>query len=127
MSSRPKSTPVAQPPNPPTMLSTQTAIYLLNTKIQAVEESHRAHMQAVEAKFGEQDTYVTDNIPDMDLLNKAISTINSRLLDLEGLEARVAALESAGGVTAPVKSAPKKRGTVKLDLDPPAEPGISFS
>jgi hypothetical protein len=117
-------TPAAAPPSsPPAMLSTQSAIYILNSKIQAVEESHKAHMQAVEAKFGEQDTYVTDNIPDMDLVNKAISTINSRLLDLEGLEARVAALETAGGV--PAKPAPKKRGTVKLDLDP--EPGISFS
>ena len=85
-------------------------------------------MNAVEAKFGEQDTYVTDNIPDMDLVNKAVSTINSRLLDLEGLERRVATLEGASGIT-PVDSAtktPKKRGTVKLDLEN-SEPGISFS
>lgn len=111
---------------PPNVLTTQSAIYLLNSKIQALEESHKAHMNAVEVKFGEQDAYVTDNIPDLDLVNKAISTINSRLLDMEGLENRVAALELASGV-APVASKPttKKRGTVKLDLDP--EPGISFS
>ena len=126
MSFRPKASPAAQAPGTPAMLTTQTAIYLLNSKIQGLEESHRAHMQAVEAKFGEQDTYVTDNIPDMDLVNRAISTINSRLMDLEGLEARIAALETAGGVI--VKpAAPKKRGTVKLDLDPPQEPGVSFS
>jgi len=115
-------------PQTPTVLTTQSAIYLLNSKIQSLEESHRAHMNAVEAKFGEQDAYVTDNIPDMDLVSKAISTINSRLLDLEGLESRVAALEAASGVT-PAPSAsktPKKRGTVKLDLEP-SEPGISFS
>ena len=104
----------------PQMLSAQSAIYLLNDKIQKLADSHKLHMQAVECKFGEQDTYVTDNIPDMDLINKAISTINSRLLDLETLEARVSALEIAGGATKP---APKKRGTVKLELD---EPGISF-
>lgn len=113
----------AKQPNQPTMLTAQSAIYMLNTKIQSLEESHRAHIFAVEAKFGEQDTYVTDNIPDMDLVNRAISTINSRLLDLEGLEARISALEVAGGTV--VKPAAKKRGgTVKLDLD---EPGISFS
>jgi len=116
---------IAAPSAPPAMLTPQTAIYLLNSKIQSLEQSHRAHMHAVEAKFGEQDSYVTDNIPDMDLLNKAISTINSRLLDLEALETRVAALETAGG--AAPKAAPKKRGTVKLELDPPPEPGISFS
>jgi len=116
---------VASPSTPPAMLTAQSAIYLLSSKIRALEESHTAHMHAVEAKFGEQDSYVTDNIPDMDLVNKAISTINSRLLDLEGLEARLAALELAGGV--PPKASPKKRGTVKLDLEPVAEPGISFS
>ena len=110
---------------PPTTMTTQSALYLLNSKIQNLEESHRAHMAAVENKFGEQDTYVTDNIPDMDLLNKAISTINSRLLDFEGLEARIAALEIAGGGVA--KASAKKRGTVKIDLDPVVEPGVSFS
>jgi hypothetical protein len=106
------------------MISPQTAIYLLSNKIQALDDSHRLHMQAVETKFGEMDMYVADNIPDMDLVNKAISTINSRLLDLEGLEARIAALESSNGTPAAKPS--KKRGTVKLDLEP-AEPGISFS
>ena len=118
MSSKPKPQPFSQP----TMLTAQSAIYMLNTKIQSLEESHRAHIFAVEAKFGEQDTYVTDNIPDMDLVNRAISTINSRLRDLEGLEARISALEVAGGAV--VKPTKKRGGTVKLDLD---EPGISFS
>ena len=115
------------PQAPPTMLSTQSAIYLLHAKIQALDESHRDHMKAVETKFGEQDTYVTDNIPDMDQLYKAISTINARLLDLEGLEARIAALEAGSGSSpAPKPAASKKRGgTVKLDLD--TEPGVSFS
>ena len=123
---KPRNTPVPVNVMPPTTMTTQSALYLLNSKIQNLEESHRAHMAAVENKFGEQDTYVTDNIPDLDLLNKAISTINSRLLDLEGLEARIAALEVAGGGT--VKAPAKKRGgTVKIDLEPVVEPGVSFS
>jgi len=126
--SKSRAAPSVQPQS--TVLSTQSAIYLLNSKIQSLEESHRRHMSAVESKFGEQDAYVSDNIPDLDSLYKAISSINSRLLDFEMLEARIAALETASGTAPPPapKAASKKRGgTVKLDLEPVHEPGVSFS
>ena len=125
--SKSRAAPSVQPQS--TVLSTQSAIYLLNSKIQSLEESHRRHMSAVETKFGEQDAYVSDNIPDLDALYKAISSINSRLLDFESLETRIAALETASGTAPPPpKAASKKRGgTVKLDLEPVLEPGVSFS
>ena len=108
------------------MLSAQSAIYVVNNKVTALETTLASHMKQVEAKFGAQDAFVTDNIPDMDLVNKAIAELNKRILELEGLHARVAALESAGGAT--VVAAPKKRGTVKLE-DQTISPsvGISFS
>jgi hypothetical protein len=126
------------------MISTQTAIYLLNTKIQKIEEVMKLHMDDIETKFGEHEAYVTDNIPDLDLINKALSDINTRLIDLEGLEGRITALESgskpsspaptfsAPAQPVPTSSSSKKKGTVKLaDITPTpvvgSEPGISFS
>lgn len=113
--------------SPPTMLSAQSAIYLVNNKVSALESTLASHMKQVEAKFGAQDAFVTDNIPDMDLVNRAISELNKRILELEGLHARVSALEAGAGVVAPVAPTPKKvRGTVKLE-DAALSPGISFS
>ena len=140
----------ASPPvpqsTPNSLISTQTAIYLLNNKIQKIEEVMKLHMDDIETKFGEHESYVTDNIPDLDLINKALSDINTRLIDLEGLEARIAALENGGSKpTSPTASKPasppvpaaapaKKKGTVKLtDITPTpvvgveSGPGISFS
>ena len=140
MSSKAKSVPPpVQTQN--SMVSAQTAVYLLNNKIQKIEEVMKLHMDDIETKFGEHEAYVTDNIPDLDLINKAISEINTRLIDLESLEARVAALEGGKPVssTSPVvpqlaspPAPPKKKGTVKLnDITPTpvvgVEPGISFS
>jgi len=131
------------------MITTQSAIYMLNEKIQKLEGIMKLHMDDIERKFGDHETYVTDNIPDLDLINKALSDINTRLIDLEGMEGRIAALEAGSSKNAPSSPvpalspapapapasapapAPKKRGgTVKLaDISPaPAvEPGISFS
>jgi len=138
------------------MISTQTAVYLLNTKIQKIEEVMKLHMDDIENKFGEHEAYVTDNIPDLDQINKALSDINTRLIDLEGLESRIAALEqsvrtsvsssaasssaasSSAAPSSPPPLAPppapkKKGGTVKLaDITPTpvvdlGGPGISFS
>jgi len=115
---------------PPSMISTQSAIYILNNKIQKIEEVMKLHMDDIERKFGDQEAYVTDNIPDLDLINKAISDVNTRLLDFES---RICLLESS---EAPKPSAmapppPKKKGTVKLsDITPTPtidQPGISFS
>ena len=134
-------------PQPSSLISTQTAIYLLNNKIQKIEEVMKLHMDDIENKFGEHESYVTDNIPDLDLINKALSDINTRLIDIEGLEARIAALESGGSkpasptsltepAPAPASAAApaKKKGTVKLtDITPTpvvaveSGPGISFS
>ena len=127
------------------MISPQTAIYLLNDKIQKLEAIVKLHMDDIENKFGEHEAYVTDNIPDLDLINKALSDINTRLIDLEGLEGRISALEGGNKPSSPVTSASsvqtptpaKKKGTVKLaDItptpvvgteSPPSGPGISFS
>jgi hypothetical protein len=110
------------------LLSAQSAIYLVNNKVMALETTLNSHMKQVEAKFGAQDAFVTDNIPDMDLVNRAIMELNKRIIDLEALNARVCALEAAAG-TLSVPS--KKRGTVKLEeaINPTAvsAPGISFS
>ena len=141
--SKAKPAPVPQAA-PNSLISTQTAIYLLNNKIQKIEEVMKLHMDDIENKFGEHESYVTDNIPDLDLINKALSDINTRLIDLEGLEARIAALENGGAKpaspTSPKAAAPpapapaKKKGTVKLtDITPmpvvgvESGPGISFS
>lgn len=122
----------AQPVAQSTVVSAQTAIYLLNSKIGKLEEMVKSHMEVIEQKMGDHETYVTDNVPDLELITRAISDINSRLLDLEALETRIAALES--GAPAKPAAPPKKRGTVKLaDLTPepatekPDSPGISFS
>jgi hypothetical protein len=125
------------------LISTQTAVYILNNKIQKIEEVMKLHMDDIENKFGEHEAYVTDNIPDLDLINKALSDINTRLIDLEGLEGRIFALENSlrpnspvsqpNQLPPPVPTQPsKKKGTVKLtDITPTpvvgAEPGISFS
>jgi len=127
------------------MISTQTAIYMLNAKIQKIEEVMKLHMDDIENKFGEHEAYVTDNIPDLDLINKALSDINTRLIDLESLETRISALENGGRVASPsvattslspvqtpspTPAPSKKKGTVKLaDITPAPviEPGISFS
>ena len=109
----------------PTMLSAQNAIYIVNNKVRLLEEKLESHMKQIEKKFGAQDAFVTDNIPDMDLVNRAISELNKRILDLEGLHARIAALETAAG-TFVASPAPKKRGTVKLE-EAAMSPGISFS
>ena len=135
---------VVPPPNQ--LISTQTAVYLLNNKIQKIEEVMKLHMDDIEIKFGEHEAYVSDNIPDLDQINKALSDINSRLIDLEGLENRIAALENALPTSLPTPLRPtsppssgaptptptKKKGTVKLtDITPTpvvsTEPGISFS
>ena len=124
------------------LISTQTAVYMLNDKIRKIEEVMKLHMDDIETKFGEHEAYVTDNIPDLDLINKALSDINTRLIDLEGLEGRIAALEMGGKPASPVSALPsmpppapsKKKGTVKLaDITPTpvvgsdSGPGISFS
>lgn len=100
---------------------------MLAARIQSLELKLVAYMTEMEGKLGEQANFVSDNIPDMDMLNTAIGEINRRLLDVEEFEQRIAALESAsssdGGdspqpvVVAPAPKAGSKKkggGTVKL-------------
>jgi hypothetical protein len=129
MSKAAKPAPIVQPQS--NVISAQSAIYILNSKIQKLEEMVKSHMDVIERKFGDHETYVTDNIPDLDLINRALADINSRLLEAEAFEGRIAALESASNIKP--AAAPKKRGTVKLadlaptPVSPSAELGISFS
>ena len=108
---------------PPNRMSTQDAIYLLNTRIMSLETMLRNNLQQVETKFGEHDTYIADNIPDINLMNQAFSDINSRLIELESLGTRLSAVESKLDIK-PKKN--KKKETTEVVEAPPSK-GISFS
>ena len=98
----------------PVMISVQDAIQRLHQKIVELETKLDLNLKQIETKIGDQDSFLSNNTPDIDLINQAFSDINSRLLDCESLEARVVTLESGSGVTPP-PSTKKSRGTVKLD------------
>jgi hypothetical protein len=110
-------------------MTTQDAIYMLSARIKALEQKFGLFMGEIERKFGENEAFVTDNIPDMDQFSTAIRDINTRLLDLNDLEGRITALETSASngvdpsalaeevaTPMPVLSTPakKKKGTVKL-------------
>ena len=78
----------------PNKISTQDAIYLLNSRIMSLEAMLKNNLKQVENKFGEHDTYITDNIPDINLMNQAFSDINGRLIELETLGTRLSTIES---------------------------------
>jgi hypothetical protein len=113
----------------PQVMTTQDAIYMLSARIKAIEQKFGLFMGEIERKFGENEAFVTDNIPDMDQFSTAIRDINTRLLDLNDLEGRITALEAstsngvdpsglAEEVATPMpvlsSSTKKKKGTVKL-------------
>ena len=108
-------TPQSQPSS---MVSPQQAMQLLAVRIQALELKLAQHLTEIERKLGDHAAYVTDNIPDLDTLNTAISEINSRVLDIEEYDTRIASLEAAANVTPPLPpkapASKKKGGTVKL-------------
>jgi len=117
----------AAPPQPPAVITIQDAVMRLNKRLMDLELRLETNLKQMETKFGEQDSFLSNNTPDLDLINQAFSDINARLLDCEGLETRVAALEGTDPqVSSPVPSvAPSKksRGTVKVDVE---QPGITF-
>jgi hypothetical protein len=86
----------------------------------------------LETKLGNHETYVTENLPDLECFNTAFSDINKRLLDLEMLHDRVTALETNANIK---PASTKKKSTLKLneltDATPAPNfasgPGISFS
>jgi hypothetical protein len=124
MASRTKQAPSKKAAAPPVLITTQDAINMLNTRLLALEQKFTHHMAAIEAKLGENDTFVLDNTPDMEGITDSISIINTRLLDISELESRVANLEASRDPEAeptnsfsqvlPPKTPRKKGGTVKL-------------
>jgi hypothetical protein len=103
-------------PKPPVMISVQEAIQRLCKKLADLETKLDLNLKQIENKVGDQDSFMSNNTPDLEVINQAFSDINSRLLDCESLEARVTVLEGASGAVQP--STKKSRGTVKLEMEP---------
>jgi len=119
----------SQGQRPPNRMTTQDAIYLLNTRIMSLETMLKNNLQQVETKFGEHDTYIADNIPDINLMNQAFSDINSRLIELESLGTRLSTVESKLDIKPTkrsLKSLTKSSPSTQVVEDPPSK-GISFS
>jgi hypothetical protein len=113
---------------PPKLIPIQQAIYMVNNKIHKLEAKLSGTVSLLEDKLGKHETFVTDNMPDIDLFNTAFSDINKRLLDLESLNKRIAVLEESLNIKPPVTTTTKKKSTIKLnELKDVGEPGISFS
>lgn len=142
------------PPPPQPVQQEQTnriaipdAIRFLNQRILSIETLLNNHVKQIENKMGEHENYISDNTPDVELINKVFSDINKRLIDVEALEDRIVRLEQmiqSDKSTTPttpttptvaptiVKPTKKKGGTIKLDMDqklqnPSDSIGISFS
>ncbi len=139
------------PPPAPTQdqvnrISIPDAIKFLNQKIVAMETFMNNHVKQMEGKMGQHENYISENTPDVELINKVFSDINKRLIDVESLEERISRLEqmiqsdntpttpTSPVVHTPVVTKPtkKKGGTIKLDMDqklqnPSESIGISFS
>ena len=84
----PSNTPVnTQPVNtqntPSGPLTLQQAINLVGVRINKLEQSVNTNLKEVETKFGQQDNYIVENLPDIDAINTAFEDINQRLLNLE--------------------------------------------
>ena len=80
----PVSTQSANTQNSPSApLTLQQAITLVGVRINNLEQSVNNNLKEVETKFGQQDTYIVENLPDIDAINTAFEDINQRLLNLE--------------------------------------------
>ncbi len=141
--------PPQQPPqqDPVNRISIPDAIKFINQRLISMETFMNNHVKQIEGKMGEHENYISDNTPDVELINKVFSDINKRLIDVESLEERISRLEqmvqpdkSSSPVTptSPTVQTPsiakptkKKGGTIKLDMDQklqhPSDIGISFS
>ena len=110
----------------PKFISTQDAIYHLNNKIGELESKLSKTVSILEKKLGNHETYVSENLPDLDNFNNAFADFNKRLLDLEALNDRIAALESNANIKPPSS---KKKSTLKLNelTDATSGPGLTFS
>jgi hypothetical protein len=122
----------ANPPrtSKPSLITSEHAIYILGNKISSLENKFNKTTSVLETKLGNHETYVTENLPDLECFNNAFADINKRLLDLETLHDRIAALEANANIK-PVTT--KKKSTLKLNEltdatpAPSFAPGISFS
>ena len=61
----------------------QQAVSLTMTRVSELEKLLNENLKEIEGKFGQQDTYIVENIPDIDAINNALEDINQRLLNLE--------------------------------------------
>jgi hypothetical protein len=78
-----QSIPAAAPAAPSGPLTIQQAVTLMGRRIGKLEELLNENMKAVEQKFGQQDNYIVENLPDTDAINVAFEDINQRLLTNE--------------------------------------------
>jgi predicted nucleic acid-binding Zn-ribbon protein len=78
---------ITQPVNtqnaPSGPLTLQQAINLVGVRINKLEQSVNTNLKEVETKFGQQDNYIVENLPDIDAINTAFEDINQRLLNIE--------------------------------------------
>jgi hypothetical protein len=113
----------------PNRMTTQDAIYLLNTRIMSLETMLKNNLQQVETKFGEHDSYIADNIPDINLMNQAFSDINSRLIELESLGTRLSTIESKLDIKPTKHSQKTSAGSSRSTevVEESSSKGISFS
>ena len=68
---------------PSGQLTLQQAISLVGNRISKVEKTLNTNMEEVENKFGQQDNYIVENLPDIEAINVAFEDINKRLLSVE--------------------------------------------
>jgi hypothetical protein len=109
----------------------------------SVDKLLKANLKSIAEKFGEQETYITENAPDISLINNAFADINARLVQLESLGDRLTVVEAALSIKSPASTrAPtvaasaadtrskrtdrKKKVTEAAAVDTPTK-GISFS
>ena len=116
--------------NPPprtsksSLITPEHAIYLLGNKLSMLENKFTKTTNVLETKLGNHETYVTENLPDLECFNTAFSDINKRLLELETLHDRIATLEANAGVKPATN---KKKSTLKLNELTDATPAPSFA
>lgn len=82
---------------PTGQLTLQQAISLVGGRITKVEQVLNTNMEEVENKFGQQDNYIVENLPDIDAINVAFEDINKRLLNVESVSGSASGSASASG------------------------------
>ena len=82
----PSNTPITTNPQTPILsgqVSIPQAMSLIGSRLTKLETTLTTNMQEVENKFGQQDNYIVENLPDIDAINVAFEDINKRLLSVE--------------------------------------------